>query len=479
MEHWISAQSLAIVLVGVYAALVIRNAVIGRRLARNEQDFYVGGRRMGGIALGFSFFATFASTNSYVGSAGQAYVAGPAWLLFGFILVAFTYVSWRWIAPAMRLQTEALGSLTIPDYIGLRFESRFMRVMAAIIVVAASVFYMTAVFRGIGLTVDAFWQTGYPAAIGLVLVLVVIYTAAGGFISVVRTDILQGAVMIVASVMLFAVAVEAAGGVEVMMRVFEKPAPHFESKQPSIGVLAGVMMALAIKIVVEPRLLSRFYGLRDVAAARAGMITSVSGLAFVFIFLLPIGLLARQIFADGAIDPDMIVPTLVASEQWVHPAIGAFLFLALLAAAMSSIDSVLLVAATTLHRDVLRLARPAKNLGRTVLETRALTIAIGVATALVAINPPGGIIPLTAISGSLYSACLMAPILFGLFALNPSRQAATASMVVGAATLLLATFTPISDLVHPIFAATGLSVVTYLLVQAWQARTSDPERGRS
>ena len=72
-----------------------------------------------------------------------------------------SYVSSRWIAPRLRTQTEQLGSLTIPDFIGLRYRSTLLRVITAVIVVGASVFYMTAVFRGIGLTVDAFWHTGY------------------------------------------------------------------------------------------------------------------------------------------------------------------------------------------------------------------------------------------------------------------------------------------------------------------------------
>lgn len=475
MGGWITENWLSLLFLGVYAAFVIRNGVIGTRQTKSTQDFYVGGRRLGGIALGFSYFATFASTNSYVGTAGQAYIAGPQWLLFTLVALLLTYISWRWIAPRLREQTEALGSLTIPDFIGLRYDSRLMRVFAAFVVVGASLFYMTAVFRGIGLTVDALWHTGYEPAIALVLVLVVIYTAAGGYISVVRTDILQGAIMLVAATLLFASALDAAGGPAVLGELLRDTPPAFAAAEPAFGVVLGIIIAATIKIVIEPRLLSRFYGLRDARAARVGMITAIAGLAIALGLLMPIGLLGRALFPEGDLDPDLIVPTLIASAQWVDPVIAAFLFVALFAAAMSSIDSVLLVTATTFHRDVLRVGATNDDLGRTVRETRWLTVGFGLLTALIALDPPGGIIPLTVFSGSLYAACLLAPVMFGLNQRRASRPAALAAMLVGAALLGTAFTTPIEDHVHPIFVATAGSVLAYLAVQMMSRGQRLPE----
>ncbi len=471
MNGHFSADELSLLFVVLYAAFVVRQAVVGREQTHNEVDFYVGGRRLGGIALGFSFFATFASTNSYVGLAGQSYVVGPAWLLLAGVLLLFVFISWRWIAPRLRIQSEELSALTIPESLGKRYTSNTLRVATAVIVVAASVFYMTAIFRGIGLTIDAFWHTGYEAAVAIVLVLVVVYTAAGGYISVVRTDILQGAVMIVASMLLFWAVVDRAGGLAKLAPAFTQVPAPFAANQPTLGIIVGMMFALSIKIVVEPRLLSRFYGLRDLAAVRTGMVTSMSALFVVLILLMPIGLLGRILFPDGSVDPDTIVPTIIASEGWVHPAVAAFLFLALLAASMSSIDSVLLVAATTFHRDIVRLTRGTSELKHTVRQTRILTIIIGIVTALIAIRPPGGIIALTSFSGALYSACLMAPMLFGLYGRKRSQRAALASLGIGAASLLILTVAPVSDALHPIFLATALSLLAFVLVSAIPART--------
>ncbi len=151
---------------------------------------------MGGVAIGLSFFATYSSTNSFVGYAGQAYSYGAPWLLLAPSAVMFSLIAWLWIAPRLREFTASLNSVTIPDFIGFRFGSNRARVLAALITIFASLLYMTAVFKGIGNLLEVFLEIPYEVAILLVFLIVVAYTALGGFISVVRTDVVQGVLMI-------------------------------------------------------------------------------------------------------------------------------------------------------------------------------------------------------------------------------------------------------------------------------------------
>ena len=82
-----------------------------------------------------------------------------------------------------------------------------------LILIFASILYMTAVFKGVGNLVEASLDVPYGVAIFIVLVIVMAYTAVGGFHSVVKTDVVQGLFMVVASVLLFIGVVQAAGGV--------------------------------------------------------------------------------------------------------------------------------------------------------------------------------------------------------------------------------------------------------------------------
>ena len=125
---WLADKWFLLLLLGLYIALLAHHALVGRRKSQTLTDFLVGGRKMGGLAIGLSFFATYSSTNSFVGFAGQSYLYGLPWLLLTPFLVLSSLCAWLWIAPRLRDFTAALGSLTIPDFLGFRFQSQAVRV---------------------------------------------------------------------------------------------------------------------------------------------------------------------------------------------------------------------------------------------------------------------------------------------------------------------------------------------------------------
>jgi SSS family transporter len=461
---WFRDHALIIVLVTAYSALMVWHAVEGKRRTRGIADYYVGGRAMGGIALGISFFATYSSTNSFVGFAGQAYSYGVAWLLLAPCAVLFCLIAWAWIAPRLRRFTEQLDSVTIPDFIGFRFDSLAARVAAAVIVLFASFLYMTAVFKGVGTLLATFLDVPYAAAIIIVFVIVVMYTAAGGFISVVKTDVVQGIVMFLGAILLFWGTVAAAGGIGSFFAVAREAqtAPLFSwSTAMPFPVLLGIMVAGTMKFIVEPRQLSRFYALEDERAGRRGMVVSTASFLLVYALLVPIGIYAHRILGHDVADTDVIVPTLLASTTVFHPAVAAFLVISMIAAAMSSLDSVLLVMASTCERDLVSRWNVAPTEQDAVNRTRWYVVAFALITALIALNPPGGIVSLTAFSGSLYAACFFPAIVFGLYWRGGDGKAVLASFAVGIGTLLGWPHLPFGAGVHEVFPAILFSTLAF------------------
>lgn len=461
-EYWMVHSLLVL-----YTVMLAHHAWTGNRSTKGLADYYVGGRNMGGWVIGISFFATYASTNSFVGFAGQTYDWGIPWMLFIPTAVAFSLFAWIFVAPRLRSFTKEMDSLTLPDFIGFRFRSTPARVFAALIVIVASFFYMTAVFKGIGNLLETFLEIRYEVSIIIVFFIVMTYTMVGGFISVVKTDSVQGVVMILAAVLLFLGTVNAAGGFGAIEEVRAQPggeALFTWGGGVAVPVLLGTMFAGLVKFAVDPRQLSRFFALEGENATRTGMIVSSVTFGAVFSLLIPVGIYARRLIPGGIEDTDLVVPTLLTDV--FGPGTGAFLLVAMVAAAMSSLDSVLLVMASTTERDVVGILRPGRSEASEMSWTRGWVALFALITAVISLNPPGGVVELTAFSGSLYGACFFPAVIFGLHWRRGSGASVIASFVVGIGVLLGWPLLPGSEILHEVFPAMVLSTLVFWVVGA-------------
>ena len=125
---------------------------------------------------------------------------------------------------------------------------------------------MIAIFKGAGHLFEQFLGVPYEVAVGITLAIVVAYTSIGGFVSVVRTDILQGILMVLGSITIFYFVTEAAGGVTSISRLADNPETDFVFEWNGgipFAVLIGIALSGALKLLVDPRQVSRFYALRD------------------------------------------------------------------------------------------------------------------------------------------------------------------------------------------------------------------------
>ena len=462
LDHWFAAALFA-----AYTGMLVWHARAGMRAGGTAAGYFVGGRKLGGAAIGISFYATFASTNSYIGHAGKGYEYGAPWLTMAILLVAFAWLSWRLVAPRMRRFAAAWGSLTVPDFLAKRFASERVRVAAAAVVAFASVLYLVAVFKGAGNLLQAFLGIPYEAAVGVTLALIVGYTAIGGFLSVVRTDVVQGLLMVLGSMLIFGFVTTAAGGVGAIAELPRQPqTAHlfaFDAAMPFV-VLLGIALAGSLKLLVDPRQVTRFYGLKDERSVRVGVWVAVAGILVIQFCLFPVGLYAHLLL-DGVTDTDLIVPRLVAEGQVFPPLVRDFLLVAILAAAMSSLDSVLLVAASVTARD---LARTRTDDQRLVRRTRIGVVSYAVVAAAVALRPPGGIVELTILSGSLFAVCFVPTILLGLHWRRGNERAALAAFASGIGVLCGWLILGLDEVLHEVFPALAASTAAYVAA-SWRA----------
>ena len=120
-------------------------------------------------------------------------------------------------------------------------------------------------FQRSGAFVSVFLNVDYKLAVGITLVIVMLYTSIGGFVSVVRTDVIQGLLMLIGSVMIFYFVTRAAGGISAVGELRLNPEKDFlfdlNGGLP-FAVLLGVSLSGSLKLLVDPRQISRFFALK-------------------------------------------------------------------------------------------------------------------------------------------------------------------------------------------------------------------------
>ena len=191
------------------------------------------------------------------------------------------------------------------------------------------------------------------------------------------------------------------------------------------------------------------------------MIVSTAAFLLVYSLLVPIGLYAHAVLGSGLPESDLVVPSLLGEAGIVPAFPAALIVVAMLAAAMSSLDSVLLVMASTWERDVISLVHDVTEV-RVVAETRRWVAIFALITALLAVRPPGTIVSLTAFSGGLFAACFFPAVVLGLLWRRGDGASAAASIVIGFAVLVLWPLVPAGAFVHEVFPALGASTFVYV-----------------
>ena len=135
------------------------------------------------------------------------------------------------MGPKTRELAASFDALTMPDFLAGRFNNErstgLLKILSAIVIVLCSFLYLVAIFKGVGHLFSNFFGLTYEQSIFLALAVVVAYTSIGGFLSVVRTDMLQGGMMIIGALMMFFFVTRASGGVGSILELAERQETSF------------------------------------------------------------------------------------------------------------------------------------------------------------------------------------------------------------------------------------------------------------
>jgi sodium/proline symporter len=444
-----------VVILGYFAGLLGIGAAASRRM-HGLSDYYVGGKSLGYWVVAFSARATGESAWLYLGLTGLGALVGASafWVVVG--EVVGVALAWFFMAQPFKHATDRHGSITIPDYFASRFGGddersvRGLRLFAASALTLFVTIYVSAQIDATGKAFDSFLDWNYHAGALIGFGIVVVYTLSGGFVAVAWSDLFQGILMAVGLTLLPVAAwlvLAPPAGTEV---AFAALGDGFTSLWGPGGasfgnaLVIGSYLAIGLGFLGSPQVFVRFIAIKSEHEIRAGRWVAIAFTILTDGCAVAIGMLGHALLVGvggdfaGTIgaDGERVLPELVAN---VFPPLIAGLYVAaVLAASMSTIDSLLLVASSALTRDVYQKLRRPDLLDRTLTGlSRRVTLVLAVVALVIAltvssVSPDRTIFWYAIFGWSGIAATFCPALILALFWPRFQVRGALAAMVTGA-----------------------------------------------
>ena len=418
---------------GVVAAYLAASLALGavfKSKADSIQGFLVANREIGRWLLAFTFGATYFSSVVIVVGGAWAYMWGqPSLIIPVFNVVLGALATFMLLGHRVNMLSRLYDALTVPELFAKIYSSPGLQRLLGAVTALGLTLYAATVISGAAAMVGTVFHMNLAVAALLISTLMAVYVALGGMYSVIWTDALQGIIMALGVASLLAFSLGRAGG----LRGLEAAAPALPASRIDMTLIMDLALLTSIAVWGLPQLINRFYTARD-----PGVVRRAAGIATLFAFVVTFssflsGLAAARLFAGHPpSDPLKAIPVL--AHEVLGP-VGAAVFSgAVLAAAMSTADSIALTAASAVVYDVMgvrstRLLRAASFL--------AMILAAGIAVATLSL-PRGLAGAVTAIfktGWTLTAGAFLVPVLVTV-AGRGDRVSVVASSLTGAAVAL-------------------------------------------
>lgn len=453
MNHTIIGMLIVII---IYLIAMVAIGIYFSSKNEDVGDFYLGGRKLGPIVTAMSAEASDMSSWLLMGLPGVAYLSGCAeasWTAIG--LAIGTYLNWLIVAKRLRRYTvKANNSITLPEFFSNRYhdKSHALLAISAIIIVIFFVPYTASGFAACGKLFSTLFGIPYVPAMIVSAIIIVAYTALGGFLAASTTDLIQSIVMTVALLVVVVFGVNIAGGMDVVlanaqaldgyMTLFASHDPVSGTSSPYSALTIASTLAWGLGYFGMPHILLRFMGIEDENKLKISRrIASVWVVISMFVAIL-IGIIGYSMSKVGAIEvlegssqaeTLIIKVAMLLSNHGVLAIIIAGLILAgILACTMSTSDSQLLAAASSVSQNLLQDCLGIKLSPKASMRVARLTVVlISVVGVIIAWDPNSSVFNIVSFAWAGFGASFGPVMLFALFWKRSNRNGALAGMIVG------------------------------------------------
>lgn len=446
-------RSLIMIPVVAYIALTMLLALWCRRsMAKSGnpnflEEYFIGGRSMGGFVLAMTIIATYTSASSFIGGPGVAYSLGLGWVLLAMIQVPTTFLTLGVLGKRFAILGRKLRAVTIVDWLYARYRSEAVVVLCSVAILVFFSASMLAQFIGGGRVFQA--VTGHSYESGLIIfgICVVLYTTVGGFRAVALTDAVQGVVMVLAAVVVLMAVLNAGGGMEQCIQTLKDTDPGLLTPGGPKKILPGggtadsiaapflfsFWILVGLGILGLPQTAQRCFSYKDSRAMHTAMLMGTLIIGFLLLCTHLTGALGRAVM-PGLTSGDLVVPSLTV--ELLSPFWAGVFVAGPLAAIMSTVDSMLLIISASIVKDLYVRYRLGGDISR--LPSRSIsrmslgcTLAVGLLVFLAAFRPPDLLVWINLFAFGGLEAVFLWPIILGLYWKRANAAGAVLSIITG------------------------------------------------
>mgnify|MGYP001006162604 CR=1 FL=1 len=456
-----SAQICIMIAIIVY---LIGMIYIGFRCSKKNNstdDFYLGGRKLGPFVTAMSAEASDMSSWLLMGLPGVAYLTGisdAGWTAIG--LAVGTYINWLIVAKRIRRYTHTCNnSITIPSFFSNRYrdEKKMLQVIAAIFIVIFFIPYTASGFAACGKLFSSLFGVNYLTAMIISAIVIVAYTTLGGFLAASTTDFIQSIIMSVALIVVLIFGVETAGGIGAVIHNASE-LPGYLSMTLSYDVNTGKAAPYSALTIVStaawglgyfgmPHILLRFMAIEDEEKLKLSRKVATGWVVISLAVAVLIGIIGLAMTAAGELIPlegsasETIIVKIadLMSQHGVLPALLAGTILAgILASTMSTADSQLLAASSSVSSDLLGdfLKKKTGKKG-SMFADRITLLIIALVAVFLARDPNSSVFNIVSFAWAGFGAVFGPVVLFALFWKRSNWQGALAGMISGGAMVFI------------------------------------------
>ena len=457
----------ALITFGFYFILLAAMGIYFFRKTDSIDDYLLGGRGLGKWVTAFSAQASDMSGWLLMGLPGAVYLEGASatWIAIG--LFIGTFFNWYFVSQRLRLYTARYNALTLSTFFEYRFNdpTGTLRISSAFITLVFFTIYASSGLVAAGKLFEAMFPISYRTAVLAGSAVIIFYTFLGGFLAVSWSDLIQGALMVTAIIIVPAIAFHDLGGSAKISALITSSGKDISLFGKGLTITAVIStMAWGLGYFGQPHILARFMGIKKPGELKKSMTIAMIWVAISLTGAVVVGLISIAMFPSlGGGDHEKVFIMMI--EKTFSPWMGGIMLAAILSAIMSTIDSQLLVSSSVLTEDFyLKVLRRNASQRELVLAGRFCVIIISLLALVMALDPESTVLGLVAYAWGGFGAAFGPLVLFSLFSKKTRWPSAMAGMLTGTIVVVIWKEVGLGSVMYEIVPGFIASVLVMLII---------------